>query len=197
MKRQQLKAQNTKNNIMAAAEALFIERGYAEVSVAEIVEKAGCSVGAFYGHFKSKEVLVTKIWVRSVTSAISETVEKGSRISDRLEFVDYLIKRSNETRENPVSALYKNCVMTHEDSVEVASYASRYTALIKNVLRAYAPDASEDNLWGYASIIHSVLNAHAIQDTSTQEYLNLSRTLRGAILALMDACRETDDQSKI
>ena len=38
---------------MSAAAELFVRDGYEKTSVNGIVEKAGCSVGAFYGHSKS------------------------------------------------------------------------------------------------------------------------------------------------
>ena len=55
MKKQQIKSQRTRQNIMSAAAELFVRDGYEKTSVNGIVEKAGCSVGAFYGHFKSKQ----------------------------------------------------------------------------------------------------------------------------------------------
>ena len=47
---------------MSAAAELFVRDGYEKTSVNGIVEKAGCSVGAFYGHFKSKQELASLIW---------------------------------------------------------------------------------------------------------------------------------------
>ncbi len=37
---------------------LLEEKLFEEISIAEIVEQAGCSVGAFYGRFKDKNSLL-------------------------------------------------------------------------------------------------------------------------------------------
>jgi AcrR family transcriptional regulator len=48
----------TMNHILDAAADLLEERLFEEISIAEIVEQAGCSVGAFYGRFKDKNSLL-------------------------------------------------------------------------------------------------------------------------------------------
>lgn len=47
-------------NIAKCAVQLINEKGFDNVSVAEITEKAGVSKGAFYIHFKSKEDLIAQ-----------------------------------------------------------------------------------------------------------------------------------------
>ena len=48
----------TKQRLLEAARELFWLRGYAETSVAEILEKAAANSGSFYYYFKSKEELL-------------------------------------------------------------------------------------------------------------------------------------------
>lgn len=50
----QKKALQTKRKILETALKLFEEKGFQEVTVDEIIEKANSSKGAFYTHFKSK-----------------------------------------------------------------------------------------------------------------------------------------------
>ena len=52
------KSNNNKNRIIECALNLINEKGYDNVSVSEITQKAGVSKGAFYIHFKSKEDLI-------------------------------------------------------------------------------------------------------------------------------------------
>lgn len=192
MKKQQIKSQNTRNKILQAAAELFSEKEYDAVSVADIVERAQCSVGAFYGHFKSKEIMVTRLWLDLTTSIISESVEKGSRITDREAFVDYLIERSKGSSSNPLmNSLYRYIRIDDEGSRELSSYASRYLAMVRNALYAYAPEASEETLWTYASIIHNMLNAHAQWASDPSSYFRFSSSvMKQAILALMDICKD-------
>ncbi len=51
------KSEATIANILAAAESLFLENNYADVTVMEIAENANVTKGALYHHFPSKEDL--------------------------------------------------------------------------------------------------------------------------------------------
>lgn len=191
MKKQQIKSQQTRSNIMQAAAVLFTTNGYNETSVADIVAKADCSVGAFYGHFKSKEALVTRIWLDETIATIKESVEKGSRITDREAFIDYLIARSNLSAENLImSRLLFYCQINEESRAELAKYATRYLSMIRNMLYTYAPEASEETLWTYASIIHNLLNAHSQKNSGQNGYFQFDdNVVKTAILTMMDACK--------
>lgn len=54
MATRQEKAMETKSRISKIALKLFNEKGFTNVTVDEIIEKAASSKGAFYNHFKSK-----------------------------------------------------------------------------------------------------------------------------------------------
>src|SRR5687768_13299497 len=49
-----------RQKILDAASRLFRERGFNDVSVAEVMEAAGLTHGGFYGHFKSKDDLIAQ-----------------------------------------------------------------------------------------------------------------------------------------
>ena len=48
---------NTKDNIIEKSFVLFLQRGYKEVSLNEILKNCGVSKGAFYHYYKSKDEL--------------------------------------------------------------------------------------------------------------------------------------------
>ncbi|MER6979217.1 TetR/AcrR family transcriptional regulator [Streptomyces carpinensis] len=47
----------TRSAILAAAREVFLEHGYTEANVSDVVEKSGCSVGSIYHHFGGKTEL--------------------------------------------------------------------------------------------------------------------------------------------
>jgi len=55
------KAQNTRERILRAAEALFYEQGYHATGLEQIIAQAGITKGGFYYYFKSKEVLAVAV----------------------------------------------------------------------------------------------------------------------------------------
>ncbi len=54
----------TMNRILDATSQLLEQKLFEEISIAEIVELAGCSVGAFYGRFKDKDSLLKALDAR-------------------------------------------------------------------------------------------------------------------------------------
>jgi len=66
---------DTRNELLAAALAVFAERGYRDASVDEVAERAGYSKGALYWHFSSKDDLfyalleerILKPWEESIS----------------------------------------------------------------------------------------------------------------------------------
>jgi AcrR family transcriptional regulator len=52
----------TQQALLDAAREVFTERGFAESSIAEIVDRAGSSVGSLYHHFGGKSELFIALW---------------------------------------------------------------------------------------------------------------------------------------
>lgn len=57
--REQMSANRAR--ILAAAGQLFRERGFAAVTIADVMNAAGQTHGGFYGHFKSKDALIAAV----------------------------------------------------------------------------------------------------------------------------------------
>jgi AcrR family transcriptional regulator len=62
--RQWSSTEQTRAQFLDAARHVFAERGFAEASVSEVVERAGSSVGSLYHHFGGKAELFTALWER-------------------------------------------------------------------------------------------------------------------------------------
>src|SRR5436190_12596775 len=70
--------------LLAAALAVFAERGYRDASVDEVAERAGYSKGALYWHFSSKDDLfyalleerILKPWEESISMLESASADE-------------------------------------------------------------------------------------------------------------------------
>jgi TetR/AcrR family transcriptional regulator, transcriptional repressor for nem operon len=71
----------TRGRILDAASRLFREHGIAAVGLARIMAEAKLTVGTFYTHFKSKEVLLREALARSLQdrhAELEQVVEGGN-----------------------------------------------------------------------------------------------------------------------
>ena len=64
-----------RKEIIEAAEALFSEKGFSQVSVSDITNKVGLSHGAFFYYFKSKDDLLKAVITYRVEQSLAE-IEK-------------------------------------------------------------------------------------------------------------------------
>ena len=52
----------TRRALLDAAREVFAEQGFSEASIADVVERAGSSVGSLYHHFGGKSELFLALW---------------------------------------------------------------------------------------------------------------------------------------
>jgi AcrR family transcriptional regulator len=113
--------ERTRQRLLAEAQRLFRERGYAATSLEQIAEAAEVTKGAIYGHFASKEDLML--------SAI-----------EAVPAPDYLTTLNDESRPLPERlAEFGRAVAAEDpgDTEELAVYLEFYAALLR------APDARQ------------------------------------------------------
>ncbi|MBA3807223.1 MAG: helix-turn-helix transcriptional regulator [Solirubrobacterales bacterium] len=75
-------AQATRAALVSAGRALFAERGYAAVSVAEIVKRAGVTTGALYHQFGGKAELFAATYAE-VLHEVSASIVKSREVAER------------------------------------------------------------------------------------------------------------------
>jgi TetR/AcrR family transcriptional regulator, transcriptional repressor for nem operon len=89
--------------ILAAAARLFRQRGFDDVTVAEVMKDAGLTHGAFYGYFPSKEALIAE----AVGQALPPAPDQAKPRRAAAEFADgYLSVRHRDNR--PTSCLFSS-----------------------------------------------------------------------------------------
>jgi AcrR family transcriptional regulator len=66
--------EQTRQELLAAAEACFVSRGFHASSVDEVAERAGYTKGAVYSNFAAKEDLFLAVYERRVEQVLTEVV---------------------------------------------------------------------------------------------------------------------------
>lgn len=74
-------ANTTKEHILNVCTALFLQKGFKEVTMKEIVEKTGMSKGAIYHYFDSKENLFLEVINITITSTFDNHLKKTKKES--------------------------------------------------------------------------------------------------------------------
>jgi AcrR family transcriptional regulator len=83
----QLRADQTREHLLAAASDLFTRYGYDATGVAEICEAASVSKGAFYHHFPSKQAVFLALleqWVGELDSVLAAAAQQVEPAPQRL-----------------------------------------------------------------------------------------------------------------
>lgn len=86
VRRTKEEAQETRNQILEAAEQAFYERGVARTTLADIATLAGVTRGAIYWHFSNKADLV-----QAMLDSLREPLDEMARASESADEEDPLL----------------------------------------------------------------------------------------------------------
>jgi AcrR family transcriptional regulator len=78
---------STRERVLAAARRLFVQRGYFNTSMPDIVRDAGVSVGSIYHHFADKQAIATVLYretMEGILAAMREQAEPEPTTRGRL-----------------------------------------------------------------------------------------------------------------
>jgi TetR/AcrR family transcriptional regulator len=91
-----------REQILAAAQSLFIQHGYHGLAMREISEAVGVSKAALYYHFKDKEELflaILKAYLDEVEAAINGILAQPVTCGEQIRlFVEYILEQPAEQR---------------------------------------------------------------------------------------------------
>jgi AcrR family transcriptional regulator len=91
--------QQTRQELISAAEACFVSRGFHASSVDEVAARAGYTKGAVYSNFASKEDLFFAVYERRVEQVLTEVVP-GLRQAGVEHAFDWLATATIERRDH-------------------------------------------------------------------------------------------------
>jgi AcrR family transcriptional regulator len=97
--------QQVRDRIIAAAVAVFAEKGYHRATIADVVERSGLSVGAIYTHFRNKEALFLQSCDLISGQGLDELAIRLAPLTssaDRLRAaIDYFVETMDEFDDAP------------------------------------------------------------------------------------------------
>jgi AcrR family transcriptional regulator len=79
------KGDETREHILAKAESLILERGYAGTSIDDIIKAAGITKGGFFYHFEGKNDLACKLMLRYLVqdeAFFNSLIERASSLTE-------------------------------------------------------------------------------------------------------------------
>lgn len=98
-----------REEIVSCAQKLFIEKGFAETKISDIVKTVGVSQGVFYYYFASKEDIINEIvnaYIKKLVNTTASIVSNGSLNSiQRLENMSTLQLQINMLENNRIHSI--------------------------------------------------------------------------------------------
>jgi len=159
--------------ILEAASRMFRERGFSDVSVAEIMKATGLTHGPFYNHFPSKQALMAEA-IRHSSAQTFDGIEQAepSEAGKAAYQAEYLstAHRDNKADGCLIAALASE--IGREPSIRVA-VTSHIKALIDRMASKFPwpskRDARGDAIRMAASMLGAVILARAVDDEALSE----------------------------
>lgn len=209
--------------LLDQALALFLERGYENVSLNDLLAVAGTSKGAFYHYFPSKEALVTSLAERSAAQAFEALhpvfTQPGKNALERLNAglrASYQVKMAMGTPEHIAAMtallkphnqfLFRQIIAIWEDLFRPVLTEVIAQGVDEGVFDTTDPEGVGDIIQGFAASMQTnlarVFNAPdatsrdgAIDDAVKR--LNLYGVATDRILGLPDGSTEVLDRKQV
>jgi AcrR family transcriptional regulator len=169
-------------NILSSAEALFLKKNYADVTMEDIAEAAGVTKGAAYHHFANKESL----YVAMMQSALSEkqalfqtAVESPGACRERLRRLTRIFLELPRQKRD-VMKLVRRDINIFKDPVRdqlVRAYQSALPEQIEIILKdgikdgELAPADARLLSWMYVAIVEVILTPYAERVFDNQDQM--------------------------
>jgi AcrR family transcriptional regulator len=137
--------EQTRQELVVAAEACFVTRGFHATSVDEVAERAGYTKGAVYSNFAAKEDLFFAVYERRVERVVTE-VAPGLRRAGAQQALDWLATTTIERRDHDdgwlaVFSEFRGHVVRHPELRErFAAIHARFLELLAEAVRKVAED---------------------------------------------------------
>jgi len=124
-------ARKTRERILLAAMELFRKHGFANTSLAQILEHSSITKGGFYFHYKSKEELCFAVlkrtrdfWIKNVIAALEREPDARSRIRKMVETMTQMYRGD----------IFHGCALLAVLTAEMMESRSEFAERIKGII---------------------------------------------------------------
>ncbi len=184
----------TFDKILAAAEKLFLEKNYAEVTMDQITREANLTKGGLYHHFSSKEELYLAMMLTDLSAKqtlLAETLEQPGHCRTRLQrlataFFElplakqrliHLVRRDANVFDDPART---KLIKTYQDALPNLIEQVLREAILKGELQHWDPRILA---WQFVAMVEVTLadySAEVLRDTATKVEFLLDLFFNGA-----------------
>jgi TetR/AcrR family transcriptional regulator, transcriptional repressor for nem operon len=145
--------------IVEEASQLFRERGFDDVTVAEVMKKAGLTHGAFYSHFASKEALMAAAVAHAMKASVRDVKKSSATAQGRRAYLGrYLSTRHRDSPAAGCAMAALSGEIRNEPEVK-----SAFTAEVKETIEAMGGDRGAA-LVALAAMVGAISLARAVDD---------------------------------
>jgi TetR/AcrR family transcriptional repressor of nem operon len=170
--------------ILAEAARLFREKGFAGVSVGELMKSAGLTHGPFYNHFRSKDALMTETIELSVRQAREELEKYGCDSEGKAKYIASYLSRSHRDRAGtgcPIAAL---AVEVGRDERLKEPFTRAFKTLLEKMISCWPcsskRSARSESIRALSTMLGAIILARAVDDDSLSR--EILREARQALL---------------
>ncbi|KKB42759.1 TetR/AcrR family transcriptional regulator [Bacillus thermotolerans] len=109
-----------RRQVMDAAHALFVEKGFAAASIQDILERSHISKGTFYNYFSSKNELLINIFKRINAEANEQRafILTGRSVTDHEAFTEQIVASMTIHKENHLFTLYQGVFISGDEELK-------------------------------------------------------------------------------
>lgn len=144
MNKKTIQGNETKKRIVDCARKLFVEKGYNNVTVDEIINEANSSKGGFYTHFKTKEDLIYSM-VPMVDEAYSNFSKMNKNYENTVENISALIGYVFSAMENEIGLEFMSVIYSSQiKDLNTVRFLTSPEREYNNLLKSLIDEAKEN-----------------------------------------------------
>ena len=188
----QARAEATRRKIVDSAVDLFSELGYGETGLADVLQRAGVSKGAFYYHFDSKEAVAVAIiedYRRRNAEAVLERIDLSAPLLDRMivaTFVSAAILESDKTARIGNLLLQALGQVSSVASRVYSDWTAEFVANLTTAVQGIGPRDGVDPAEFAEAMWAAILGCHLLSSALTDDpHARLSRAWRAMLRATL------------